>query len=205
MRKSAIDLVAQGKAKANGQGVVQLADGKFVETETTKSDKIFTILAEFGDQSVKKYGSAPGPRHNQIPQPDRTTDNSTTWTADYSKGYYENLFNGSGDSMKDYYEKLSNGQYSVTNTVEDWVQVPYNESYYGDNAREDFGGSWDFIEDSGTAWYNGQIAAGKTPAEIDQYLSQFDVWDRYDFDKDGNFDEPDGYIDHFQAVHARPG
>ena len=33
----------------------------------------------------------------------------------------------------------------------------------------------------------------------------FDVWDRYDFDGDGNFNEPDGYLDHFQAVHAGEG
>ena len=31
------------------------------------------------------------------------------------------------------------------------------------------------------------------------------MWDRYDFDEDGDFDEPDGYIDHFQAVHAGEG
>ena len=31
------------------------------------------------------------------------------------------------------------------------------------------------------------------------------TWDRYDFDDDGNFDESDGYIDHFQAVHAGEG
>ena len=29
--------------------------------------------------------------------------------------------------------------------------------------------------------------------------------DRYDYDGDGNFDEPDGYIDHFQALHAGEG
>ena len=34
---------------------------------------------------------------------------------------------------------------------------------------------------------------------------QFDVWDRYDFDDDNDFNEPDGYIDHFQAVHAGGG
>ncbi len=45
-------------------------------------------------------------------------------------------------------------------------------------------------------------AGGKTAAEIDAYLSQFDVWDRYDFNGNGNFDEPDGYIDTFQSVHA---
>ena len=47
--------------------------------------------------------------------------------------------------------------------------------------------------------------AGKTAAEVDAYLAQFDTWDRYDFDHDGNFDEGDGYIDHFQAVHAGEG
>ena len=87
-----------------------------------KQDEIFTILAEFGTQSAGKYGTAPGPLHNEIPEPDRAKDNSTTWTADYNKAYYETLFNGSGESMKSYYEALSNGQYSVTNEVQDWVQ-----------------------------------------------------------------------------------
>ena len=31
------------------------------------------------------------------------------------------------------------------------------------------------------------------------------MWDRYDYDGDGNFNEPDGYIDHFQSVHAGEG
>ncbi|MEV6106858.1 immune inhibitor A domain-containing protein [Streptomyces sp. NPDC051940] len=205
MRKQAIDLVAKGKAKADAKGVVKLGEGKFAETTTAKQDKIFTILSEFGDQSVGRYGTVPGPAHNEIPEPDRTTDNSTTWAPDYDKAYYENMFNGSGESMRTFYEGMSNGRYSVTNTVTDWVKVPFNASYYGDNAREDNGGSWDFIQDSGNAWWDGQIAAGKTPAEIDAYLAQFDVWDRNDWDHDGNFDEADGYIDHFQAVHAGEG
>ena len=54
-------------------------------------------------------------------------------------------------------------------------------------------------------WYDAQIAAGKTPAQINAYLSQFDVWDRYDYNGNGNFDEPDGYIDTFQSVHAGEG
>ncbi|WP_228769639.1 immune inhibitor A domain-containing protein [Actinokineospora alba] len=168
-------------------------------------DKIFTILAEFGEQSSGRYGSVPGPLHNQIPKPDRAKDNSTTWVPDFNKAYYEEFFNGSGESMRTYYEALSGGKYSVTNTVTDWVKVPNNASYYGDNAIEDNGGSWAFIQDSGDAWWNSQLAAGKTPAEIDAYLAQFDVWDRNDWDHDGDFDEADGYIDHFQAVHAGEG
>lgn len=204
-RKAAIEKVAKGQAKANGDGVVQLAEGKFAEIQTTKQDKIFTILAEFGDQGSGRFGTAPGPLHNSIAAPDRSVDNTTLWTGDFSPAYYGDLFNGGGESMKGYYEAVSNGKYSVTNAVSDWVKVPNNGSFYGDNATEDTGGSWAFIQDSGNAWWNSQVAAGKTPAEIDAYLAQFDVWDRYDFDNDGNFDEPDGYIDHFQAVHAGEG
>ena len=39
-------------------------------------------------------------------------------------------------------------------------------------------------------------------ARIQAYLKTFDHQDRYDFDGDGDFNEPDGYIDHFQIVHA---
>ena len=45
----------------------------------------------------------------------------------------------------------------------------------------------------------------RRPPQINAYLAQFDKWDRYDYDGDGNFNEPDGYIDHFQAIHAGEG
>lgn len=89
--------------------------------------------------------------------------------------------------------------------VSEWVKVPGNASTYGDNTVEDAGGSWQFVEDSANAWYDAQVAAGRTQAEIVAQLATFDVWDRYDHDADGDFDEPDGYIDHFQAVHAGEG
>ncbi|HET7761238.1 MAG TPA: M6 family metalloprotease domain-containing protein, partial [Phycicoccus sp.] len=59
--------------------------------------------------------------------------------------------------------------------------------------------------DTGNAWYDAQKASGKSDAEIKAYLAQFDKVDRYDYDGDGNFNEPDGYIDHFQAIHAGEG
>ena len=43
----------------------------------TGTDKIWTILSEFGTQGSKKLGLTPGPLHNAIPKPDRTKDNST--------------------------------------------------------------------------------------------------------------------------------
>jgi immune inhibitor A len=39
-------------------------------------------------------------------------------------------------------------------------------------------------------------------SEIQAYLKSFDKQDRYDSNGNGNFDEPDGFIDHFQIVHA---
>jgi immune inhibitor A len=205
-RKAALAKVASGKARIDGNGNVTLdaATDNTVQVAFDKTDKIFTVLSEFGDDGLGKYGTDPGPVHNQIPQPDRSTNNSTAWTADFNKAHYEELFNGSGESMKTFYERLSSGKYSVTNTVADWVKVPHNASFYGDNAIEDNGGSWAFIQDTGNAWYD-NARKTMTDEQVNAYLAQFDVWDRNDFDHDGNYDEPDGYIDHFQAVHAGEG
>ena len=205
-RKAALEKVARGEARidANGNVTVDAETNNVVEVAFDRTDKIFTVLAEFGTQSAGRYGTDPGPLHNQIAQPNRAVDNSTIWTTDFSPAHYEDLFNGSGESMKGFYEQLSSGKYSVTNTVSDWVQVPYNASYYGDNAIEDNGGAWAFIQDTGNAWYQHALDT-TTPDEINAYLAQFDVWDRNDFDNDGNYNEPDGYIDHFQAVHAGEG
>ena len=210
-RAKALALLKNGKAQLKpqegGGATVALSSrkGDVVEFPVDKSDKIFTVLSEFGTQSSGRLGTDPGPLHNQIPQPDRTKDNSTYWVPDFNKAHYEAMFNGSGESFADYYSKLSSGKYTAINTVSDWVQVPGNASTYGDNAVEDTGGSWAFINDSVDAWYAKELAAGKSAADIDAYLSQFDVWDRYDFDGDGNFNEADGYLDHFQAVHAGGG
>jgi immune inhibitor A len=208
-KEKALELLDAGKAELvsqpGGGATVKLADGEYVEFPIDKKDKIFTILAEFGDQGSGRYGTTPGPLHNQIPRPDRDLDNSTYWIENFSRASYVEMFNGDGESFKDYYQKLSSGRYTAVNTVRGWVKVDGNASSYGDNAIEDFGGSWNFIRDAGDAWWDAQIAAGKTPAEINTFLAKFDVWDRYDFDNDGDFNEADGYIDHFQAVHAGEG
>ena len=58
------------------------------------------------------------------------------------------------------------------------------------------------IRDAMAVWVDNQLKAGQTMADITAYLKTFDVYDRYDLDGDGNFNEPDGFIDHFQIVHA---
>jgi immune inhibitor A len=204
-RKAAQELILSGQAAPSEDGVVQLADDKYYEAAVTGTGRLFTILSEFGDQGSGKLGTTPGPLHNEIPEPDRTLNNSTHWEPDFNTTYYQDLFFGAGESFADFYTKQSSGNFTVAGDVSDWVQVPGNASTYGDNSVEDYGGAWQFIEDSGNAWYAAQVAAGKTETEIKALLASFDVWDRYDFDGDGNFDEPDGYLDHFQAVHAGEG
>ncbi len=197
-RRTAVGQVVKGKAtvqERNGSSVTKVG-GDYVELRRKSTDKIFTMLAEFGDHVDPQYGGTPGPTHNQIAEPDRTVDNSTMWQPDYSAQHYRNmLFSDTpgANSLTNYYAKQSSGRYSVTGSVTDWVQVPNNAAYYGSNDRPD-SAVWELINDAATAWTGDKSR-----------LADYDVWDRYDYDGDGNFNEPDGYIDHFQIVHAGQG
>ncbi|XES00601.1 immune inhibitor A domain-containing protein [Streptomyces sp. S1D4-11] len=206
-REEALNQVISGDAKVqdrNGSQVVKLkGKNKYVELGRERTDKIFTILVEFGDQVDSRYGGTAGPLHNQIAAPDRTQDNSTAWQADYNQAHFQDLYFGTGkntESLKKYYEKQSSGRYSVDGEVTDWVKVPYNEARYGSNKAST--GAWYAVQDGVTAWVADQKAAGRSDADIKADLAKYDQWDRYDYDGDGNFNEPDGYIDHFQIVHA---
>ncbi|WP_433159908.1 immune inhibitor A domain-containing protein [Kribbella sp. CA-247076] len=208
--------------KAKGAKGTKNAKGRvdqYVELAREKTDKIFVVLTEFGnvrhpsypDQDTSPNFPGPatfeGPLHNAIPEPDRSVDNSTVWQPDYNRQWFQDMYFGSGNSVKKYYEKQSSGRYSVDGMVTEWVKVPYNEARYGRSNGFPCPGNvcnntWYLLRDGLDAWVAGQKAAGKTDAQIAAELATFDVWDRYDFDGDGNFNEPDGYIDHFQVVHA---
>ncbi|GHF45506.1 immune inhibitor A domain-containing protein [Streptomyces morookaense] len=226
-RKSALEQVISGDAKAEKRGpstVVQLGKGKYVELARQKTDKIFTILVDFGDKvddttmydpdgpdgpkpPVKKYGGTPGPAHNRIPEPDRAKDNSTAWQKDFDRQHYQDLYfshDKNKESLAKYYEKQSSGRYSVDGVVSDWVRVPWNEARYGSNycGSTNCSNAWDLVRDAVNQWVADQKAAGRSDADIKATLAQYDQWDRNDYNHNGNFNEPDGYIDHFQIVHA---
>ncbi|HEX8346243.1 MAG TPA: immune inhibitor A domain-containing protein, partial [Actinoplanes sp.] len=207
-----------------GDGVTNrriAAAGKdqYVEIGRQQTDRIFVILAEFGNERHPDYpdvDSDPatpgpttfeGPLHNSIPQPDRRVDNTTVWQQDYSRAHYEQLYFGTdNDSLKTYYEAQSSGRYSVEGEVTDWVRVKYNEARYGRdcdiNGNCNGANMWALVSEAANQWVADQRAAGRTEAEIKAEMQTFDRHDRYDFDGDGNFNEADGYIDHFQIVHA---
>lgn len=210
---------------------VQAADGagtgrdQYVELSREGTDQILVVLAEFGNQRHPDYpdrdtygGTAgpvrfDGPLHNETPRPG-PDDNSTVWQPSYDAAHYRDLYFGAGEgSVRSYYERQSSGRYSVDGKVAGWVRVPYNQARYGrstdlagtdpvvcasvvcDNAPV-------LVVDAVSALVERYTRQGKTTAQIRRELSVFDQQDRYDYDGDGDFAEPDGYIDHFQVVHA---
>jgi immune inhibitor A len=210
LRQAALQMQVQGKIP-KGAKVGKVAKGQYVELAREGEDSIFTILGQFGNTVNPTYGGSAGPQRNQIPQPDRATDNTTIWAPDFSKNYFANLLFSEApgaSSMRNFYIENSSGRYAVNGDVTDWVQVPNNEANYGSNYCGSIvcSRTWLFVRDAANAWYDGQIAAGKTPADINNYLKKFDSWDRYDSNSDGTFvGEQDHYIDHFQTIHAGVG
>ena len=224
LKQQALDKVLNGEVKPLGKNkVVEVAKGQFVELAFEGEDQILTLLAEFGagdpthnhgDPAQGGFGTITHTgdafAHNSIPEPDRNVDNTTIWVEDFNQEHYENLLYNKEQvpSMANWYLAASDGRYSVDGHASDWVTVPNNPSAYGSNycgsivCTRDIGR---FLVDQANAWYASLVADGMTAEEIDDFLSTFDVWDRYDYDEDGDFDEPDGYIDHFQSVHAGEG
>ena len=235
LREEAVSGVVSGKLRPevrNGSTVVKLGridegqnrggrkhKDRFVELKREKTDRIFVIITEFGNERHPSYPdqdtdpATPGPTrfngplHNEIPEPNRAVDNSTVWQADYNQSHFQNLYFGGGESLRKYYEAQSSGRYSINGQVTDWVKVRFNEARYGRSNGFPCSGivcsnTWFLIQDAANQWVADQQAAGRTPAQIAADLRSFDVWDRYDFDGDGDFNESDGYIDHFQIVHS---
>ena len=185
----------EGKLRGKAYGkVAEVARGQYVQLAREGQGAVWTLLGEFADL-----------QHNTLPAPDRAVDNSTFWVPDFSRGFFDTLLYSQTpgvNSMANFYLEQSSGRYTVVGRTDGWVQVPGAAATYDDSPDANV---WTFLRDQLTVWYEQQVAAGKTPAQIDAYLAQFDVADRYDYDGDGNFNEPDGYIDTFQSVHAGEG
>jgi immune inhibitor A len=215
-KQAALERIAQGKrpfAAADGEDGGG-ADNQFVELENEGTDRIFVILAEFGNERYKdrrfsdraklmdpQPQAFDGPLHNQIPAPNRATDNSTLWQADYNRAHYTDMY---FNRMREYYETQSSGRYSFNGDVVDWVKVPFNQALYGRNYCGDIvcDSTKALVRDAMAVWVDNQMKAGQSMAQIKAYLKTFDIADRYDNDGDDNYNEPDGFIDHFQIVHA---
>ena len=125
LRQEALTKVLNGTAKAEKRGastVVKLGTearsarrasrtpsgrvDQYVELGREKTDRIFVVLAEFGNERHPSYpdqDTAPGipgpatfegPLHNAIPEPDRAVDNSTVWQPNYNQEHFQDLYFG---------------------------------------------------------------------------------------------------------------
>lgn len=204
LRLQAVEQRVRGLAAGT---VHQVEPGEFVELTVDGPGMVWALAAEFGNAADPIYGGSPGPRHNAIPEPDRAADNTIIWRANFNPAYYEALLFSDAPgalSLHNYYLEQSSGRFALMGDVAGWERVPFNAARYGSNLCGAFicPTVWDFVQDSVDVWYDGRRAAGMSVAAINGYLAQFDVWDRYDYDGDGLFDEPDGYIDRFHSIYA---
>ncbi|HVU78052.1 MAG TPA: immune inhibitor A domain-containing protein [Gaiellaceae bacterium] len=210
MQKGAA-LKASGAVDPN-QTIAQVGRGhraRYVQLKQTGHGNIFVILAQFG--------AGAGPAANEIQKPDRSLDNSTIWfDGGYTPQHYQQLYfdhSQTANSVTNYYQLESSGRFDFDGSVTDWTTVPHDEAFYGSNTEcggdcavtSQGGGLWQLLKDAANQWVLDQEAAGKSLDDIKAYLAQFDQEDRYDYNGNGNFDEPDGYIDHFQLIHAGEG
>ena len=136
-------------------------------------------------------------------------DNSTYWTPDFTVQHYRDMLFAPGGgsygkpSLRDFYQELSSGRFSWDGQVSNWTTLAGTQADYGANKAADGDDSANGpVSRVVKATLDGLTASGNYGG-ID--ITKADKTDRYDCDGDGNFNEPDGYIDHFGMVHAGEG
>lgn len=182
-------------AKGKPNGLVKVNPAKDAPYNgKVREDKVLVLLTEFSDF-----------KHNNVDQ-----EPGYMYADDFNKEHYEKLmfgdeeftmFNGEKiKTFKQYYEEQSGGSYTVDGTVSEWISVPGTAKEYGDDNpngghdNQNPKGARDLVKDA----LNAAVASGMD-------LSEYDEFDQYDLDGDGNQNEPDGLVDHLMIIHAGTG
>ncbi|TLS37987.1 immune inhibitor A domain-containing protein [Pseudalkalibacillus caeni] len=160
-----------------------------------RTDKVLVLLIDYPDKP-----------HNSMTADE--TDMHYEGEDAYSREHYQNMLFGEGgwvgpngktyDSMKQYYEEQSGGSYSVEGEVAGW--------YTADKPAAEYGGNYP-TEDDSDVNARGLIkeALAKAAADPTVNIADYDQWDRYDLDGDGDYLEPDGLVDHLMVIHSGVG
>ena len=116
---------------------------------------------------------------------------------------------GEGESFKDFYLKQSNGRFLAKGDVSDWVTVPYNEARYGHNPDKGDGTRGRRLLELHQghrhrlvqrAEGRGQDRRRSRPTSRSSTRSTATT-----STATASSTSADGYIDHFQAIHAGEG
>jgi immune inhibitor A len=180
-----------GQAKKNSPDSVEeeAYDGKM------RTDKVLVLLIDYPDKP-----------HNSM-TPDET-DMYYEGDDAYSRAHYQDMLFGTGGwtgpdgknyvSMKQYYEQQSGGSYSVEGEVAGW--------YTASKKAEEYGGNYP-TEDGNDKDARGLVkeALALAAADPNVNIADYDQWDRYDLDGDGNYLEADGLVDHLMIIHSGVG
>ncbi|WP_438824351.1 immune inhibitor A domain-containing protein [Bacillus sp. JJ1533] len=177
-----------GQAKKNKVGPVEEEN----YSGEVRHDKVLVLAIEFPDYKKSSI----------------TKEETDMWYEDYTHEHFQNMIFGENGytgpngetlvSMKQYYEQQSGGSYTVDGTVAGWYTADHPAAYYGGNYPDENGSD----ARPRTLVYEALKKAGADP-NVD--LSEYDVWDRDDYDGDGVYNEPDGIIDHLMVIHAGVG
>ncbi|MGF7057724.1 immune inhibitor A domain-containing protein [Brassicibacter mesophilus] len=121
--------------------------------------------------------------------------------AHFTPEFFEQMFFGNNTytgsdgrefiTINKFYKESSGGSFSVEGGVAGWYTSEHNAKYYGGSQSD--------------ATYLVMEAIEKAAADSNIDLSQFDIEDKWDHDKDGNYYESDGIIDTLIIVHAGKG
>ena len=158
-----------------------------------RKDKVLVLLVEYADFKHNNIDKEPGYMYSN----------------DFNQEHYQKMLFGDEpftlddgskiETFKKYYEEQSGGSYTVDGTVTKWLTVPGKAADYGADAgsgHDNKGplGPRDLIKD-----------ALKAAVDSGIDLSEFDQFDQYDVNGDGNQNQPDGLIDHLMVIHAGVG
>ena len=119
--------------------------------------------------------------------------------------YNELLFSSTGfegpsgqniESAFQYYQQESGQQFFFAGQVNDWITAGNDASYYGENDEE---------TESDKNVKELVIEAVTLLVAHGLNLTEYDKTDLFDFDGDGNVNEPDGVIDHIMLFHSSIG
>nr|WP_155928920.1 immune inhibitor A domain-containing protein [Bacillus sp. UNC41MFS5] len=181
------------KGKPTGAVKVDSAKQASYDGEV-REDKVLVLLVEYADLE-----------HNKVEQ-----EEGYMYADDFNKEHYEKMLFGDEDftlfngekikTFKQFYEEQSGGSYTVDGTVTDWLKVPGKAAEYGSDSESGHDnapgtkGARGLVKDA----LNAAVAKGIN-------LADYDKFDLYDFDGDGDQNEPDGLVDHLMVLHAGAG
>lgn len=197
--KEAMENSSLTSGAGNKVGQTKQTEVESVEAETyngeMRTDKVLVLLIDYPDKP-----------HNSMSADE--TDMYYEGEGAYSPEHYQDMLFGKGGwtgpdgktyvSMKQYYEQQSGGSYSVEGEVAGWYTASQPAAAYGGNYP---------TEDDSDVNARGLVKEALEAAANDKSveLKNYDQWDRYDLDGDGNYLEPDGLIDHLMVIHSGVG